>query len=80
MPMFYSPTDSRNYRLELEIVETSQDIANNQTTISYWLFLRALGSFYFQDFTSTISLIIDGVSLLNTTTQRVSRSEERRGG
>ena len=72
MPVYYSPTDSRNYRLELEIVESSQDITNNTTTISYWLFLRALGSFFFQDFASTISLVIDGVSILNTTTQRVS--------
>ena len=72
MAMFHSPTDSRDYRLELEIVESSQDITNNQTTISYRLFLRALGSFFFQDFASTIALTIDGVSILNTTTQRVS--------
>ena len=72
MPVYYSATDSRDYRLQLEIVESSQDITNNTTTISYWLFLRALGSFFFQDFESTIALTIDGVSILNTTTQRVT--------
>ena len=72
MATYVSPTDSRGYYTSLVINEVSRDITNNTTFIYYEYRLHSGPHNYFQSFGSTINLTIDGVTLLNTTTQSVS--------
>lgn len=74
MATYVSPTDSRGYYTSLVINEVSRDITNNTTFIYYEYRLHSGPHNYFQSFGSTINLTIDGVTLLNTTTQSVSFS------
>lgn len=74
MPTYTSATDSRGYYTSLIINEVSQNIESNTTEIYYEFRLHSGPYNYFQSFGSTINLTIDGVTLLNTTTQSVSFS------
>lgn len=71
MASYYGPTDSKGYRLRLDIGVITQDINQNQSSFPWSLYLEC-GASYFQTFASTFSLSLDGSTVFSTTTQVVS--------
>ena len=71
MASYYGPTDSKGYRLRLDIGAITQEINLNQSSFPWSLYLEC-GASYFQTFASTFNLVLDGTTVFSTTTQVVT--------